>query len=68
MDNLNQGAKKLRDWLKLEGRKQNWLAGICGVDRATVSQWVRGKWVPQPVHRTKIAEVTQGKVNWESDK
>ena len=65
MSKMTHGANELAFWLKTEGRKQKWLAEICGVDRATVSQWVRGKWVPQPAHRAKINEVTDGAVKEE---
>lgn len=46
---------KLAEVLDAEGRRQTWLADLCGVSRRTVWTWVHGIHEPDHGNRAKIA-------------
>lgn len=63
MQNFNtQAPLKLRAWLRREGRRHSWLAEQCHVNPATLTRWLQGKAMPQPVYRTALEEITGGDV------
>lgn len=54
---LLESKQPLAVWRKIANMTQEDLADAVGVDRATVSQWERGKQTPHASHRAKIEQV-----------
>ncbi len=46
---------KLSEILKKRGIKQKWIAEKLGVSETVVSNWVKGKHIPQPKYILKLA-------------
>lgn len=46
----------LKEFLKLKGVKQKWLANKIGVSEVTVSNWVKEKSIPSDKNYQKISE------------
>ena len=47
----------LKELLKSNGIKQNWLATKMGVSEVTVSSWCAGKSVPKKEHLKRLSEL-----------
>ena len=48
---------KLVEWLRENGKTQEWLSAQCGVRQTTASQWVRGSGM-SVVHALRVARAT----------
>jgi len=63
IENTHSAPDKLREWLQREGRRKSWLAAQCQVNPATLTRWLTGAAVPQPVYRTTLEKITEGAVS-----
>lgn len=54
--------ENFKDWLRSQLARNDWtneeFGNLVGAKQASVSQWINGKFVPQPQTLIKIAEVT----------
>lgn len=52
----------INQFVEERGIKKAWIASQVGVQRASFSRWMSGKWKPSLEARRKIEEVTNGVV------
>lgn len=49
---------EIRKWCDSDGRKLGWLANKIPVGQASLSRWLKGRSMPAPVYRNRLAEIT----------
>jgi ribosome-binding protein aMBF1 (putative translation factor) len=49
---------QLKEWIKENGIKKQWLAGKCFVNVSTLRRWINSDVIPGPLERAKLAELT----------
>lgn len=57
MQGLTDGHKKLRAWLKEEGRSQSALGRRLGVSQTAVALWVKAGHRPSPLYRVALEKL-----------
>lgn len=63
---MKKANEQLADWLKTEGRKQNWLAAQVNCGESTLRSWLKGRAVPAFVFRMQLERVTGLQISHEA--
>jgi hypothetical protein len=48
----------IRQWCDRDGRKLGWLAAQIPAAQASLSRWLKGKSMPAPIYRNRLADLT----------